>query len=74
MSDWRISRVPVAPSARRVAYSWVRPAVRASSRLAMLTHATVSTRLTAIASSHSELPIEPRTASDVDRTLTEIGR
>ena len=43
-SSWRISWPREAPSAMRIAYSRIRPTVRASWRLARLTHAIPRTK------------------------------
>ena len=62
VSNWRITRAGLAPRAARIANSRVRPVERARRRLATLTQAIKSTKLTA-PSSTSRIPFTLPTTS-----------
>ena len=60
VTSWRTSRVRVAPSASRTAISRRLPKARASSMVAMLTHAMSRTNPAAISSTSRTPPAMPR--------------
>ena len=68
--NWRSSRPPLAPRARRTAISCARAVPRASSRLATLTHATSSTSATAPSRTNNAGLTGPNTTSDSASTCT----